>query len=63
MQVDSYMRRYPIGRIPTHWLLPQILLREVRRSSAGRGCQALEHRYLKHRVTVQHSNFLFQSHL
>ena len=47
MQVDSYMRRYPIGRIPTHWLLPQILLREVRRSSAGRGCQALEHRYLK----------------
>ena len=29
MQVDSYMRRYPIGRIPTHWLLPQILLREV----------------------------------
>ena len=37
MQVDSYMRRYPIGRIPTHWLLPQILLREVRRSSAGRG--------------------------
>ena len=58
MQVDSYMRRYPIGRIPTHWLLPQILLREVRRSSAGRGCQASEHR-----VTVQHSNFLFQSHL
>ena len=29
MQVDSYMRRYPIGRIPTHWLLPQILLREM----------------------------------